>query len=193
MTSYPHLSMAPWIAAMPMETYYFFPRVLSEGFRLDLNTHIAWFHALVEETVVSTELVSDFRGPHLLVSRRNRRRLVSRTAQRSAETGNSELGSCAAGKTAFVLGGGYYPGDGIYRYKLSLVPLAAPFPSGIGSRVLNAGVYEELIRARAGIRNGAPACTWRPRPEFLSRLPRLNLFYPRQNDSPTGHPCLCAQ
>lgn len=54
------------------------------------------------------------------------------------------------GKQHFVLGGGYRPNDGIYRYKLSFAPLGA-VPFFTGTRVLNMQLYDTLVQNAAAV------------------------------------------
>ena len=62
-----------------------------------------------------------------------------------------------AGKRAFVLGGGFAPDDGIYRYKKSFAPNgSAPFC--VGRRIHNAAAYTRLIESRRRWQSG-----WAPR------------------------------
>jgi hypothetical protein len=56
-----------------------------------------------------------------------------------------------AGKRRFVLGGGYEPGDGIFRYKRSFAPHGL-VPFEVGMRILRPDVYEALAERASGPR-----------------------------------------
>jgi hypothetical protein len=143
---------------------YYFPREYFERFRTDLQGQCAWFHAYVEEMVVSTELV-------LVCADRIYSFLGGTDAAwfhvRPNDLLKVEIMNWArsVGKTDFVLGGGYARGDGIYRYKLSFAPNGS-VPFSIGSRVLNVNAYEQLIQARRtfAVIQGAQ---WQPNPEYF--------------------------
>jgi hypothetical protein len=144
--------------------FYHFPRDYFERIRADLQGQFAWFHAEVGAAVVSTELV--------LVSAKRVYSFLGGTNAAWFHVRPNDLlkleimnWARSAGKTEFVLGGGYGNGDGIYRYKLSFAP-HGNVPFSIGSRVLNAGAYDELIHARQtlAVMQGEP---WCPNPEYF--------------------------
>lgn len=127
------------------DTYYF-PREYFERLQSDLKGQFVYFHAFVGNVVVSSELV--------LVSANRIYSFLGGTDAawfhvRPNDLLKVEIMNWArgAGKKAFVLGGGYARGDGIYRYKLSFAP-SGSIPFSIGSRVLNADVYEQLTHVR---------------------------------------------
>jgi hypothetical protein len=145
------------------QTYYF-PREYFERIQADLKGQIAWFHAFVEGKIVSTELV--------LVSADRVYSFLGGTDAAWFHVRPNDLlkveimnWARSAGKTEFVLGGGYARGDGIYRYKMSFAPNGS-VPFSIGSRVLNGDAYEKLIAAR---RNFAAiqGDQWQPNPEYF--------------------------
>lgn len=145
------------------ETYYF-PREYFERIHADLKGQFAYFHAFVEGVVVSTELV--------LVSADRIYSFLGGTDAswfhvRPNDLLKVEIMNWAhgAGKTEFVLGGGYTRDDGIYRYKLSFAP-TGNVPFSIGSRVLNVNAYEELIQARRTF-VAMQGAQWRPNPEYF--------------------------
>jgi Acetyltransferase (GNAT) domain len=143
---------------------YYFPREYFERLQADLHGQFAYFHAFVGSVVVSTELV--------LVSADRIYSFLGGTDAawfhvRPNDLLKVEIMNWArgAGKKEFVLGGGYARGDGIYRYKLSFAPNGS-VPFSIGSRILSADVYEQLIQARhtfAGMQGGQ----WQPNPDYF--------------------------
>jgi hypothetical protein len=145
------------------ETYYF-PREYFERIHADLQGQFAYFHAFVGGSVVATELV--------LVSADRVYSFLGGTDAAWFHVRPNDLlkveimnWARSAGKTEFVLGGGYARGDGIYRYKLSFAPNGS-VPFSIGSRVLNAGAYQRMIHARQmfAVTQGAQ---WQPNPEYF--------------------------
>jgi hypothetical protein len=143
---------------------YYFPREYFERIRDNLKGQFAWFHAMVGSEVVSTELA--------LVSAVRIYSFLGGTDAAWFHVRPNDLlkiemmnWARSAGKTHFVLGGGYGRGDGIYRYKLSFAPDGS-VPFSIGSRVLDVNEYERLIHARrtyAAMQGGQ----WQPDPEYF--------------------------
>lgn len=145
------------------ETYYF-PREYFERIHADLKGQFAYFHASVGGAVISTELV--------LVSADRIYSFLGGTDAAWFHVRPNDLlkveimnWARSAGKTEFVLGGGYARGDGIYRYKLSFAPKGS-VPFSIGSRVLSADSYEQLVRARSEFA-AAEGREWHPDPEYF--------------------------
>src|ERR1035438_1807073 len=110
---------------------YYFPREYFERIHADLKGQFAYFHALIGGAVVSTELV--------LVSAQRVYSFLGGTDAAWFHVRPNDLlkveimnWARSAGKTEFVLGGGYARGDGIYRYKLSFAP-SGSVPFSIGS------------------------------------------------------------
>jgi hypothetical protein len=142
---------------------YYFPREYFERIR-DLKGQVAWFHAFMGEVMVSTELV--------LVSADRIYSFLGGTDAawfhvRPNDLLKFEIMNWArdAGKKDFVLGGGYTRGDGIYKYKLSFAPSGSR-PFSIGSRILNAEAYGELIHCRR-VRASLQGVTWEPEPNYF--------------------------
>jgi hypothetical protein len=127
---------------------YRFPRDFFERIRDRLGGRLAYAHALDGDRVVSSELV-----------------FVSATSIYSFLGGTEEsafplrpndllkveliLWAKEAGKRRFVLGGGFQPGDGIFRYKRSFAPHGL-VPFEIGTRVLRPDAYEALVERTGG-------------------------------------------
>lgn len=145
------------------QTHYF-PREYFERIHADLKGLFTYFHVFVGDAVVSTELV-------LISANRIYSYLGGTDAAwfhvRPNDLLKVEIMNWArcAGKTEFVLGGGNARTDGIYRYKLSFAPRGS-VPFSIGSRVLSADAYGQLIESRRtfAARQGAQ---WQPKPEYF--------------------------
>jgi len=145
------------------ETYYF-PREYFERIHADLKGQFTYFHAFVGGAVVSTELV--------LVSANRIYSFLGGTDAAWFHVRPNDLlkveimnWARSAGKTQFVLGGGYARGDGIYRFKLSFAPTGS-VPFSIGSRVLNDNAYEQMIQARRAFES-MQGNQWQPNPEYF--------------------------
>jgi hypothetical protein len=143
---------------------YAFPRDYFERICHRLPGQFVFFHALAASTVIATELV--------LVSAQRIYSFLGGTNAayfplRPNDLLKFEIMNWAReqGKQAFVLGGGYIPGDGIYRYKLSFAPQGR-VPFCIGSRILDADAYTRLLRSRAAFAQ-AQGGRWDPQPGFF--------------------------
>lgn len=146
------------------EDIYYFPREYFERIHTALKGQFAYFHAFVGSVVVSSELV--------LVSADRIYSFLGGTDAAWFHVRPNELLKVeimnwgrSAGKTEFVLGGGYARGDGIYRYKLSFAPNGS-VPFSIGSRVLSAAAYEQLIQSRRTFA-AMHGSEWQPNPEYF--------------------------
>ncbi len=118
-----------------------------------LPGQFAFFHALKGDTVVSTELVlvsSDFVYSFLGGTD------ATAFADRPNDLLKYEimLWARACGKQEFVLGGGYEPGDGIFKYKESFAPHGV-VPFSTGSRILDRERYSALANRADEIREQA--------------------------------------
>jgi hypothetical protein len=145
------------------ETYYF-PREYFERIQTDLKGQFTYFHAVVGGAAVSTELV--------LVSADRIYSFLGGTDAAWFHVRPNDLlkveimnWARSAGKTEFVLGGGYARDDGIYRYKLSFAPHGS-VPFSLGSRVLSANAYEQLVRGRRTFA-ATEGRQWQPNPEYF--------------------------
>lgn len=139
---------------------YYFPVTFFEAIHKHLRGSFQYFYACVGDRIVSAELI--------LVSQNSIYSFLGGTDEEWFHRRPNDLlkfeimrWAAAAGKKAFVLGGGYQPGDGIFRYKLSFAPDGVR-PFYIGQRILNRDAYLELIDARQ--KNDGE---WRPRPGFF--------------------------
>ena len=111
-----------------------------------LPDQIVYFHALLGEEVVSTELA--------LVSATSIYSFLGGTDERFFDLRPNDLlkhemigWAAEHGKTRFVLGGGFAPDDGIFQYKKAFAPDGV-VPFFTGQRVFDLASYERLTRAR---------------------------------------------
>lgn len=121
---------------------YLFGRPFFERICDEMLGSFAFFHADADGVMVSTELV--------LTGRRTMYSYLGGTDDSAFALRPNDLlkhsimtWGAETGRTAFVLGGGASPGDGIERYKLSFAPAGAR-PFSTGERVVDAGMYGAL-------------------------------------------------
>jgi hypothetical protein len=142
---------------------YYFPPSLFEGIRDELAGQFVYLHALHDGRVVSTELA--------LVSADNVYSFLGGTDSGAFEVRPNDLlkheligWAREAGKRRVVLGGGYEPGDGIFRFKRAFAP-GGVVPFHTGRRVLGeayAGLVETHVEAGRKIEPG-----WEPGETFF--------------------------
>ncbi|HID78785.1 MAG TPA: GNAT family N-acetyltransferase [Planctomycetaceae bacterium] len=125
---------------------YHFDQEFFNRIHQQLGGQFAYFHAVHEGRVVSTELV--------LISADSVYSFLGGTAEAAFPYRPNDLikyeiirWAKAQGKHWFVLGGGYQPDDGIFRYKAAFAP-GGIVPFQVGTRLLRPDVYEELCAAR---------------------------------------------
>ncbi|WP_396598958.1 GNAT family N-acetyltransferase [Frigoribacterium sp. R86507] len=121
---------------------YLFGRRFFERIRDEMRGSFAFFHADVDGVMVSTELV--------LAGRRTLYSYLGGTDDSAFALRPNDLlkhgvmtWGAETDRTAFVLGGGASPGDGIERYKLSFAPAGAR-PFSTGESIVDAGTYAAL-------------------------------------------------
>jgi hypothetical protein len=126
---------------------YRFPRGFFEAIADRLPGQFVYAHALVGERVVSSELalLSEQAGYSFLGGTHSEAYRLRPNDLLKHELG---LRLKESGKRRFVLGGGYRPDDGIFRYKKSFAPHGL-VPFFVGRRVLEPELYRELS-ARLG-------------------------------------------
>jgi hypothetical protein len=143
---------------------FYFPRSFFETIVRELPGQFAFFHALHEGRVVSTELV--------LVSADNTYSYLGGTEEAAFDLRPNDLlkvevfrWSRQKGKKRFVIGGGYAPDDGIFKYKRAFAPNGL-LPYFVGSRILDEGRYTALLEAHVseGRRRSA---AWSPAAGFF--------------------------
>lgn len=126
--------------------YYYFPESYFEDINLNLMGHYAYFHAMMDQKIVSTELV--------LFSDKYAYSFMGGTSSEYYSSRPNDflkveiIKWCKeSGKELFVLGGGYKKDDGIYQYKKAFSPnLAADFY--LGKYIHNNDVYDRLVALR---------------------------------------------
>jgi Acetyltransferase (GNAT) domain len=143
---------------------YYFPRRFFEGIGRRLEGQFAYLHALHEGRVVSTELA--------LVSADTVYSFLGGTEAAAFPLRPNDLlkhelilWARRSGKRRVVLGGGYAPDDGIFRYKRAFAPQGV-VPFRVGRRVLDEQAYAGLVEAhRAEGRRRDQA--WEPSTRFF--------------------------
>jgi hypothetical protein len=142
--------------------WYFFPRAFFEALVSRLAGQYAFFHALHEGRVVSTELI--------LVSREHAYMLLSGTRAEAYPLRPNDLlrhrtveWAAARGLRAYVLGGGYEPGDGVFRHKRNFAP-RGQLEFRVACLVHDEDAARELESRRAATGEG-----WAPRAGFFPR------------------------
>jgi CelD/BcsL family acetyltransferase involved in cellulose biosynthesis len=145
--------------------FYHFPSSFFEGLFERLRDQALLCHvARAGGEVVSSELV--------LVSETRLYSFLGGTLAEALPLGANDLLKHAIvewgrdqGKRSFVLGGGYQPGDGIFRYKRAFAPDGV-VPFSVGRLVFDPEGYQQLVEARRAW-EAARGRDWRPAPGFF--------------------------
>ncbi len=146
------------------DAWYFFPRAFFEAIVRQLPGQYAFFCTLCEGEVVSTDLV--------LCSEENVYYFLGGTRADAFPKGPNYLlkhtvatWAIAEGKKRYVLGGGYEPDDGLFRYKRAYAR-RGEVPFRVASLVHDEAACAELARDRAAhaARAGQP---WTARPGWF--------------------------
>ncbi len=126
--------------------YYYFPESYFKDINLNLKGHYAYFHATVDQTIVSTELV--------LFSEKYAYSFMGGTLSEYYSSRPNDflkveiIKWCKAKeKELFVLGGGHKLDDGIYQYKKAFSPHSTE-DFYIGKYIHDHDVYEKLVALR---------------------------------------------
>lgn len=142
--------------------WYFFPRSFFDELVRRLAGQYVFFHALHEGRVVSTELI--------LVSREHAYMLLSGTRAEAYPLRPNDLlrhrtvvWSAEQGLRAYVLGGGYEPGDGVYRHKRNFAP-KGQLEFRVACLLHDAAAARELEVRRSAAEGG-----WAPRDGYFPR------------------------
>ena len=164
------------------DAWYFFPRSFFEAIAARLAGHYAFFCTLRGDEVVSSDLV--------LCSEENVYYFLGGTLADAFPLGPNYLlkhhvarWAIANGKRRYVLGGGYEPGDGLYRYKRAWAR-AGEVPFRVGCIVHDEPAYRELVEARAAFEARAGRA-WAPRAGWFPTY-RASTEDPRMHPAPTG-------
>jgi len=127
-------------------TGYHFPQEFFEAIHCGLPGQFAYFHAYLDDVMISTELV--------LMSENSVYSFLGGTDSAAFDSRPNDLlkhtiirWARGKGRTNFVLGGGASPGDGIERYKRAFAPHGS-VDFFTGQRVLIPDVYQTLVSAR---------------------------------------------
>src|SRR5512133_3662942 len=130
------------------EAWYFFPRAFFQAIEKNLAGQFAFFHTLRGDDVVSSDLV--------LCSEENVYYFLGGTRSDAYELGPNYLlkhtvatWAIAAGKKAYVLGGGYAPNDTLLRYKRAWAR-RGEVPFRVARIIHDEAALAELGAARAG-------------------------------------------
>jgi hypothetical protein len=143
--------------------FYFFPRSFFEVLVERLATQFAFVHALAGGEIVSSELLLSSEGrvyPFLGGTRADAFPLRPNDALRH----HTIAWAISQGKSAYVLGGGLEPEDGIFRHKRAFAPRGV-VPFEVACLVHDAAACRALVRDRAGA--ATPERPWSPRPRFF--------------------------
>ena len=143
---------------------YYFPRDYFERLQRELAGQFCYFHALDRGEPVSTELV--------LMSAENVYSFLGGSYDHASDLRPNDLlkyeiilWAKNQNKRRFVLGGGYRPGDGIYRYKHAFAPNGC-VPFYVGWRVFRGDLYDQFVHNRRALAR-AQENEWTPQPGFF--------------------------
>jgi hypothetical protein len=146
------------------EPWYFFPRSFFEAIRDRLAGHYAFFHASLRGEVVSSDLV--------LCSQERVYYFLGGSYETAFPHGANyllkhrvALWAASQGKRECVLGGGYQPNDGVFRYKRAFARRGA-VPFKVVGAVHDEHSCRDLADQRAAF-EGREGRQWMPRPEFF--------------------------
>lgn len=146
------------------DAWYFFPRAFFEQLVERLAGQFAFFFTLAGGVPVSSDLV--------LCSAEHVYYFLGGTREDAFPLGPNYLlkhhvasWAIAEGKRAYVLGGGYQPRDGLYRYKRGFAR-HGDVPFRVACLVHDEAAYGELVARRAE-RSRVEGPAWSPRPEFF--------------------------
>jgi hypothetical protein len=144
--------------------HYYFPESYFETIHRELPGSYMYFHVTQENRFISTELV--------LLSAENVYSFLGGTERSSFELCPNDLlkyevvrWAKEQGKKRFVLGGGYRPDDGIYRYKLAFAPRGR-VSFRTGQRIFREDLYNQLVDSRR-MRASARGSEWAPQPDYF--------------------------
>lgn len=152
------------MARRSADAVYSFSPVFFDTIRHDLPGQFAYFHAIHDGQVVSTELV--------LVSAENVYSFLGGTDADCFELRPNDLlkyeitlWAKSQGKRRYVIGGGYQPSDGVFQFKRAFAPDGC-VPFHVGRRVFRSDLYAQLVRRRASAQR-ALGRQWRPRSGYF--------------------------
>jgi hypothetical protein len=145
--------------------FYLFPRAFFEAILARLPGQAVFFHAIHGGEVVSSELI--------LASERHAYMLLSGTLSAAYALRPNDLlrhrtvaWGVAEGKRAYVLGGGFEPGDGVFRHKRIFAP-RGQVPFKVACLTHDERAVRDLADRRAAVAARAGAPGWTSRPGFF--------------------------
>jgi hypothetical protein len=144
--------------------WYFFPRSFFEAIRERLGGQCAFVHALQGGDVVSSELVLTS-ARHVYAFLGGTRAEAFKLRPNDLLRHRTVLWAIEQGKQAYVLGGGYQPGDGVLRHKRAFAPRGV-VPFRVAGLVHDREAYLDLAAQRAACAS-AGGQEWVPRPGFF--------------------------
>lgn len=143
---------------------YYFPKKYFENIIEKLPGQFAFFYALWGKRIVSTEL--------LLISASTIYSFLGGTLSEAFHVRPNDLlkyhiiiWGKENGKSRYVLGGGYQPDDGIFRYKLAFAPNGGS-PFLVGCKILIPQLYYDLIEERKRYEK-IKGIAWEPQEGFF--------------------------
>jgi hypothetical protein len=143
---------------------YFFPRAFFESFVKKLKGHCSFFHVLLADRVVSSELV--------LLSQQHAYFFLGGTLAEAFDARPSDFLQhetfrwCRSlGKRALVLGGGYRGSEGLLKYKKAFAP-GGEVPFRIGMKTYDPAATARLVEARLRW-EAARGISWYPEPGYF--------------------------
>lgn len=144
---------------------YFFDRAFFETIVSEMTENFVFFHAIHRERIVSTELVlfsahhvySYLGGTHEDAFHLRPNDLLKHEIIRWGR---------ASGKSSFVLGGGYQPGDGIYQYKKAFTP-SGDTPFHVGQMIFDSKLQDDLVDKRKRFEKEVNQADWIPSDAFF--------------------------
>ena len=152
------------MARREADNFYFFSPDLFDCLNRSLLGNYIYFYVLNNSKIISSELV--------LYSNVAAYSFLGGTDESAYELRPNDLlkheiikWGVGSGLRWFIIGGGYHEDDGIYRYKKSFAP-EGEFPFFVGQRVLDSGVFGDLIISRRNYEN-ANGRDWHPSENFF--------------------------
>jgi hypothetical protein len=143
---------------------YFLDQEFLDRLHASLRGYFAYFHAILDGRVVSTELVL-LSGDSTFFFRGGTLKDSFTAHPNHLLKHEIILWSKKRGKQYYILGGGNSADDSLYRYKLSFAPQGAR-PLRIGKWILDAIIYHQLLEAREHSEQ-TRSHGWRPKEDFF--------------------------
>ena len=143
---------------------YYFPESFFSDLTNSLPNNMCYFHIFDGDKVASTELV--------LISAKNVYSFLGGTSNDAFAKRPNDLLKFGIIKWAqenkkevYVLGGGYEPDDGIFRYKRSFSPRGV-VSFFVGKRIFDQDMYDKLVEMRCSFERGSGR-KWQPSDSYF--------------------------